>query len=88
MSYLLPESATLIPPASSSIWEGLTQELLAQISTPKTTDEACVWGREHRYTHPLTKNMLAWLSFKDLIHYDVVDFKWKLGPEPSRGDKR
>ena len=79
-----PYSYSNVPSVDDDEWISVTKPLLDFMARVKnvTIDEVVEWGRENRYGGPRIRHMLAWLSFKDLVHYDYSSGNWRIGPPP------
>ena len=78
-----------VPPARSPAWAVVTLPLFALLrERPRTIDEVVAWGREQGHTGALTRHLLAWLSFRDLVHHDADSRTWCVGRDPPHGPPR
>lgn len=67
-----------IPPASDARWEGVARPLLALLRRRDTAiDEVVAWGKENHHSVTLTKNLLAWLSWKGLAECAPGSRVWR-----------
>ena len=74
-----------VPPVADPFWSGQTAGLLAFVTAAEavTIDGIVAWGEMNGHTGPMIRHMLAWLSFKDLVHYEAGPEVWTLGPTPT-----
>ena len=73
-----------VPPVQSRRWKSATLPLLAFIEKgDRSTAEIITWGRGQKHTDMLTRHMLAWLSYSDLVYYVAPSAVWHVGAEPA-----
>ena len=78
---ILDPSPQDVPAVCDPCWSGLSLPLLAFIRKAKaaTIDAIVAWGSEQGRGGTVTRHMLAWLSFQDLVRYDEVKRVWRSG---------
>lgn len=69
-----------ILPVSDPRWREETEPLLRYVRAQRsvTIDDIVIWGRGARHPGNKIKNMLAWLSFNNLVAYDVQISAWRI----------
>ena len=73
-----------VPPVESCRWKNLTRPLLEFIEKGDRSIAVIIaWGREQERSGTLTRHMLAWLSFNDLVYYVAPSAAWRAGAEPA-----
>ena len=73
-----------VPPVASSRWKILTQPLLELIEKgDRSIAEIIGWGKERNHSGSLTRHMLAWLSYNNLVYYVAPNAVWRVGAEPA-----
>ena len=73
-----------VPPVESCRWKNLTRPLLEFIEKGDRSIAVIIaWGREQERSGTLTRHMLAWLSFNDLVYYVAPSAAWRFGAEPA-----
>jgi hypothetical protein len=72
------------PAVHDAGWKPLTEPLLLYVAEcARTIDDIVAWGRAQGHTGALIRHMLAWLSFKNIVHYSPRSLRWQRGPEPQ-----
>ena len=68
----------IIPDCNASYWEVVTRPLLEKLKrgTGETATEILKWGKHKKLTMMLSRNLIAWLSFRGLIAFDTVKGVW------------
>lgn len=73
-----------VPPVKDASWKTLSAPLLRYMEAqPKSTVEILSWCRSQGHTGSLSRHLLAYLSFTNVVRYDPSDSLWKAGPEPT-----
>jgi hypothetical protein len=71
-------------------WEAMTRSLLAHVRVSGfiSIDEIVEWGRRSKYTGYEIRDMLAWLSFNNLVVYDEQVQAWKAAQIEQSEERR
>lgn len=75
-----------LPPSNDPVWAQLGNEVLENLSTPKTVSQLKVWARDERLEIGRLVNALAWLDLRGLALLDKTGAAplWKrVDPPPS-----
>lgn len=70
--------AIIIPACESPCWKVVTLPLFQEIRFARglTVRDILAWGKRQKYPGNFTRQLLAWLSFNDLICFDDVKKMW------------
>lgn len=71
-------STRVVPSCESPRWKVITIPLADTIRDMGGMNmvEMLKWGKARKYTQNFTRHLLAWLSFNDLVEYDVARGIW------------
>lgn len=64
-----PVDLSTIPQMRDPSWPERTRPLCEFLQTPKGMEEILIWGKTLGFNHTMTKNMIAYLSFYQVIRY-------------------
>lgn len=64
-----PVDLATIPKMQDPSWPERTRPLCEFLQTPKKMEEILSWGKSLGFNHTMTKNMIAYLSFYQVIRY-------------------
>ena len=73
-----------VPAACNPSWAALSRPMLAHLRQVRSVsiDDLVAWGVEQKLGGAIARQTLAWLSFRDLVHYDDAERAWVPGPPP------
>jgi hypothetical protein len=73
-----------VPAVKDSRWKTLATPLFDHLKDrPRSIVEILSWCHSQGYTGSLSRHLLAYLSFTNVIHYDPAISLWIAGPEPA-----
>jgi hypothetical protein len=70
--------ALIIPSCDAPCWPVITLPLLNKIKAENGIKAAEIikWGKTQKFTIMFTRNLLAWLSFRELVVFDSAKGLW------------